>query len=96
MSRPKYNVAATAQFRKEYKQAKKRGRNMKLLDDLIRALARGEKLPAKHKDHALKGRWAGHRECHIQPDWLLIYRIEGDILVLTLVHTGSHSDLFPE
>lgn len=69
---------------------------MRLLDDLADALARGEKLAAKHKDHALKGRWTGHRECHIQLDWLLIYRIEENVLVLTLVHTRSHSDLFPE
>lgn len=96
MSKTKYDVAASTAFRKEYKLAKKRGHDMHLLDDLIRALARGETLPAKHKDHALKGRWTGHRECHIQPDWLLIYRIEDDVLVLTLVHTGSHSDLFPE
>lgn len=92
----KYRVATGARFRKEYRLAKKRGHNMKLLDDIITALARGEKLPAKNKDHALGGRWVGHRECHIQPDWLLIYRIEDDVLVLTLVHTGSHGDLFPD
>ena len=56
--------------------------------------ARGESLPAKNKDHELTEEWAGHRECHIQPDWLLIYRIEDDILVLTLARTGTHSDLF--
>lgn len=95
-SKQKYKVAASATFRKEYKLAKKRGHNMKLLDDLIRALARGEKLPDKHKDHLLRGKWGGHRECHIQPDWLLIYRIEDDVLVLTLIHTGTHRDLFPE
>ena len=68
--------------------------NIDLLDDIIRALSRGDTLPEKDKDHALSGGWIGHRECHIQPDWLLIYRIEDDILVLTLARTGTHSDLF--
>ena len=68
--------------------------NIDLLDDIIRALSRGDTLPEKNKDHALSGGWIGHRECHIQPDWLLIYRIEDDILVLTLARTGTHSDLF--
>ena len=53
-----------------------------------------EPLPEKNRDHALTGDWIGHRECHIQPDWLLIYRIEDNVLVLTLARTGSHSDLF--
>ena len=65
-----------------------------LLDDIIRKLSNGEQLSAKNKDHALTGNWVGHRECHIQPDWLLIYRVENDLLVLTLTRTGSHSDLF--
>ena len=57
-------------------------------------LANSEPLPEKNKDHELTGDWVGHRECHIQPDWLLIYRIEDDVLVLTLARTGTHSDLF--
>ena len=57
-------------------------------------LASGEQLPEKNKDHALTGNWVGHRECHIQPDWLLVYRMENDLLVLTLARTGTHSDLF--
>lgn len=61
---------------------------------MIRILSRGEALPEKSKDHALTGDWIGHRECHILPDWLLIYRIEDDVLVLTLTRTGTHSDLF--
>ena len=72
----------------------KRGLKIKLLEDVIAALAMGETLPEKNKDHALTGNWVGHRECHIQPDWLLVYRIEDDVLVLTLSRTGSHSDLF--
>jgi len=54
----------------------------------------GNALPPENRDHDLTGNWRGHRECHIQPDWLLIYRIEGDVLVLTLSRTGTHSDLF--
>lgn len=90
----KLDVVATNAFRKDYKLAIKRGLDMKLLDEIIATLAMGNTLPPKHKDHALTGRWIHHRECHILPDWLLIYRIEGNILVLTLTRTGSHSDLF--
>lgn len=88
------DIVWTTQFKKDYKLALKRRLNIDLLDDVIRALSRGETLPEKNKDHALSGNWAGHRECHIQPDWLLVYRIEGDVLVLTLARTGTHSDLF--
>ena len=59
---------------------------------LITLLAMGEVLPDKNKDHALTGNWVGHRECHILPDWLLVYRLEEDVLVLTLTRTGTHSD----
>ena len=72
----------------------KRGLNISLLEKLIETLAMGEELPDKNKDHALSGNWTGYRECHIQPDWLLIYYIEEDVLVLTLTRTGTHSDLF--
>ncbi len=72
----------------------KRRLNIELLDAVIAALAMGEALPEKNKDHALIGNWVGHRECHVLPDWLLIYRIEDDVLVLTLSRTGTHSDLF--
>ena len=68
--------------------------NITLLKDIITKLANGEPLCARHKDHPLSGDWIGHIECHIQPDWLLVYRIENDILVLTLSRTGTHSDLF--
>lgn len=90
----KYLVKPTTQFKKDYKQAIKRGLKIKLLEDVIAALAMGEALPEKNKDHALAGNWIGHRECHILPDWLLVYRIEDDVLVLTLARTGTHSDLF--
>jgi len=72
----------------------KRNLDMSLLDDIIIMLAQGLPLPTKNRDHALTGNYAGHRECHIQPDWLLIYRIEEDVLVLSLTRTGTHSDLF--
>ncbi|MCM1046948.1 MAG: type II toxin-antitoxin system YafQ family toxin [Clostridiales bacterium] len=88
------DIVWTTQFKKDYKLALKRHMNIDLLDDIIRALSRGETLPEKNKDHALSGNWEGHRECHILPDWLLIYRIEGDLLILTLSRTGTHSDLF--
>ena len=94
MRKTKYTVKPTAQFRKDYKLAIKRGLKIDLLENVVAALAMGETLPEKHKDHALSGNWVGHRECHILPDWLLVYRIEDDVLVLTLTRTGIHSDLF--
>lgn len=90
----KRDIVWTTQFKKDYKLAMKRHLDIDLLDDIIRALSRGETLPEKNKDHELSGDWTGHRECHIQPDWLLVYRINDDVLVLTLARTGTHSDLF--
>ena len=89
-----YTVKPTTRFKKDYKLAMKRGLKISLLEDVIAALAMGEPLPEKNKDHALTGNWVGHRECHVLPDWLLVYRIEDDVLVLTLARTGTHSDLF--
>lgn len=94
MMETKFTVKPTSQFKKDYKLAKKRGLKIELLKDVIAKLAMGEALPEKNRDHALTGNWVGHRECHIQPDWLLVYRIEDDVLVLTLARTGTHSDLF--
>ena len=90
----KYTVKFTTQFKKDYKLAMKRGLKIALLDEVIATLANGLPLPDKNDDHALTGNWIGHRECHVLPDWLLIYRIDGDVLVLTLARTGTHSDLF--
>lgn len=90
----KYVVKFTSQFKKDYKQAIKRGRDVQLLDTVIALLAAGDPLPEHNRDHALTGNWIGFRECHILPDWLLIYHIASDVLVLTLTRTGSHSDLF--
>lgn len=94
MRKTKYTVKPTTQFKKDYKLAIKRHMKMELLDQIIELLAMGEPLPEQNHDHALSGDWVGHRECHILPDWLLIYRIENDMLVLTLTRTGTHSDLF--
>lgn len=90
----KYDVAWTGQFKKDYKLARKRNLRIELLDEIIRKLPRGEALPQENRDHALSGNWSGYRECHVQPDWLLIYRIEEGLLILTLTRTGTHSDLF--
>ncbi|MCR4554270.1 MAG: type II toxin-antitoxin system YafQ family toxin [Succinivibrionaceae bacterium] len=90
----KYDVAWTGQFKKDYKLARKRNLKIELLDEIIRKLSRGEDLPQENRDHALSGNWSGYRECHVQPDWLLIYRIEEGLLILTLTRTGTHSDLF--
>ena len=94
MRRTKYTVKFTAQFKKDFKLTMKRGLKIELLEEVIAVLAMGEALPEKHKDHALTGNWVGHRECHVLPDWLLIYHIEDEVLVLTLTRTGTHSDLF--
>lgn len=94
MRNAKYTVKPTTQFKKDYKLAMKRGLDIGLLESVIADLAMGIPLPEKNRDHPLSGNWAGHRECHVLSDWLLIYRIEGDVLVLTLSRTGSHSDLF--
>ena len=88
------DIVWTNQFKKDYKLAMKRLLEIDLLDDIIRKLSNGEQLSKKNKDHALTGNWVGYRECHIHSDWLLIYRVENDLLVLTLTRTGSHGDLF--
>ncbi len=94
MRKTKYTVKFTAQFKKDYKLAMKRGLKISLLEDIIASLAMGKPLPEKNRDYALTGNWAGHRECHILPNWLLVYRVEDNVLVLTLTRTGTHSDLF--
>jgi mRNA interferase YafQ len=96
MRKTKLQVVHTRQFKKDYKLAIKRGLRIELLENIVAILAMGENLPEKNKDHPLSGNWEGHRECHIQPDWLLIYRIEDNVLILTLSRTGTHSDLFGE
>ncbi len=82
----------TATFKKEYKRAKKRGQDISKLMRVVNLLLNETPLPEVHEDHPLKGNYAGSRDCHIEPDWLLIYAIEGNILILQ--RTGSHADLF--
>jgi mRNA interferase YafQ len=90
----KYTVKFTSKFKKDYKLAIKRGYPIKLLEETVSLLANGKALPEKYMDHALSGNWTAYQECHIQGDWLLLYRIEADVLVLTLARTGTHADLF--
>ena len=85
---------STVKFRKDLKLIKKRGIDTTELNKVVGMLLKDEKLPAKHKDHALSGEYIGIRECHIRPDWLLLYELSGDKLVLILNRTGSHSDIF--
>lgn len=92
----KYDLVLSGRFKKSLKLAKKRGLDISLLDSVVEDLLHHIPLSANHKDHALKGKWNGFRECHIQPNWLLIYLVEDDILTLTLIDTGTHSDLFQE
>ena len=94
MNETKYTVKFTTVFRKDYKKAKKRRLPLEKLKEVVDLLAMGQPLPERNRDHALTGDWVGHRECHIQPDWLLIYRVEEDVLVLTMTRTGTHSELF--
>ena len=90
----KYIIKPTTKFEKDLKRVQKRGYNISLITDIIKKLANGETLPPKNKDHALTGNYTGCRECHITPDWLLIYEINNNELFLYLTRTGTHSDLF--
>ena len=83
-----------AAFKRDYKRIKKRGYNVRLLEQVITLLAEGQELPASYRDHALTGDYSGCRECHIAPDWLLVYEVVEDELLLYLTRTGTHSDLF--
>lgn len=90
----KYEIVPSKQFRKDLKLAQKRGYNLDKIKKVIISLANGETLEAKYRDHLLSGDYDGFRECHIQPDWLLVYQIDGNQLILFLARTGTHSDLF--
>ena len=90
----KYEVIRTTRFRKELKKMIRRGADISKLETVVNILASGEPLPPQYHDHALTGDMAGTRDCHITPDWLLIYRINGNVLTLTLTRTGTHADLF--
>ncbi|NLG33612.1 MAG: type II toxin-antitoxin system YafQ family toxin [Syntrophomonadaceae bacterium] len=87
-------IRYSSQFKKDFKAIMKRGYDTKLLEEVLYLLVEEKTLPSKHLDHPLAGNYRGYRECHITPDWLLIYKIEKNILTLSLTRTGSHSDLF--
>ncbi len=87
-------IRYSSKFKKDYKAAVKRGYDIKQLQTVLDILVAEKPLPVKCIDHPLGGNYTGHRECHISPDWLLIYKIEKEILTLTLTRTGTHSDLF--
>ena len=91
-----YHLKFTAAYKKGYRRAKKRGMDVNLLDAVVEELRNGRKLDPKYRDHALHGDFEGFRECHIQPDWLLVYLVENDVLTLTLTDTGTHADVFDE
>ncbi len=82
------------QFKKDYKLIKKRGYNIEKLKEVINLLVQDKRLPVKYREHYLTGNYKGFKECHIGPDWLLIYKTENELLTLTVLRTGSHSDLF--
>ncbi len=90
----KLELILTSRFKKSLKRCRKRGLDIDLLDHIVTQLLNGQPLAEKYRDHPLKGAYKMFRECHIQPDWLLVYLIENDVLTLTLIDTGSHADIF--
>ena len=90
----KYKVVLLNAFKRDLKTVKRRGYDLELLNDVVDTLQSGETLPEKFRDHNLHGNYKGFRECHITPDWLLIYGIHEDELILCLTRTGTHSDMF--
>ncbi|MDR0596264.1 MAG: type II toxin-antitoxin system YafQ family toxin [Clostridiales Family XIII bacterium] len=89
----KYRIKSTSTFKKDLKRLLRQGKDISELDAAIATLADGLSLDDRYLDHPLSGNWKGFRDCHIAPDWILLYKIEADILVLTLTRSGSHSDL---
>lgn len=90
----KYQIILTTRFKKEYKQMMRRSLDASRFEAVLRLLQAGEPLPERCRNHRLVGTYDGFWECHIQPDWLLVYAIDNGALVLTLMRTGTHSDLF--
>jgi len=86
------DIFQTSQFKKDFKKVKSRGKDLEKLQSLVKAILKGDPLESRYHDHPLSGKWTGSRDCHEEPDWVLIYRIDGDSLYLE--RTGSHSDLF--
>ena len=94
IQKPIYGITMTFQYKKDLKLIVKQGKNLKKLERIIYLIATAQPLPPKCKNHKLIGNFDNSFECHIEPDWLLIYRIDNNILILSLLRTGSHSDLF--
>jgi mRNA interferase YafQ len=92
----KYEIKFTTQFKKDLKRAKKQHKDLDKLFDVVSVLANGDKLDESYRDHDLTGDYAGTRECHIEPDWLLVYEIRKNVLVLMLYRVGTHSELFKQ
>lgn len=90
----KYEVKFTNQFKKDLKLAKKQNKDLDKLFEVVDILANGKKLDERYRDHGLSGEYQGTRECHVEPDWLLVYEIRDDVLVLMLYRLGTHSELF--
>ena len=90
----KYEIKFTTQFKKDLKLAKKQNKDLDQLFEVINTLAEGGTLETKYRDHELSGNYKGTRECHIEPDWLLVYEIKNEVLVLMLYRVGTHSELF--
>ena len=88
------NIVSSNSFKRDLKLARKRGFDIQKLSDVVKMLASEKPLDERYKDHMLTGNYKGFRECHIEPDWLLVYRIEKDELELFLFRTGTHTDLF--
>ena len=86
-------LKSTTRFKRDYKRIKKQGKDSAKLREVLNAIANQEALPERMHDHLLLGNYGGHRECHIEPDWLLIYLVDEGELILTAVRTGSHSEL---
>jgi mRNA interferase YafQ len=89
-----YEIVTTNRFKKGLKRAIKRGLDLSLLDEVVEKLRTGKRLEAKFNDHALSGKFNDFRECHVQPDWLLVYLKDDGVLTLTLAETGTHAELF--
>jgi len=90
----KYDLVMTSKYKRDLKRMKKRGAKRSEIEVVIETLRKGEKLEAKYKDHQLRGNMRDFRECHIRPDWLLVYKVDKGKLILMLTDTGSHADLF--
>ncbi len=87
-------IVLSNHFKRDLKRAVRRGRDVTLLEKIVNNLAERRPLPESNRDHSLTGKWSGYRECHIQPDWLLIYKVNDNELFHLLMRTGTHADLF--